>query len=155
MNDMKRTLLVVMDLGRFKAYRMEESPRFRRPRLKLLEQWSTPVTRRISDQVTDKAGQFAKGSLSFAAVNDMADGERHNLDLERRRRALKQMTARVGELLQQETLEACYLVTSRMINKTVLNTLADRVHQRIQKNVTADLTRLKPFQIIQYFADGT
>jgi hypothetical protein len=151
--NIKRTLLVLIDSGRFKAYRMEESPRFRTPRLKLLEQWHTPVIRRISDQVTDRAGQFAKGSLSFAAINDMADGERHNLDLERRRRAVKQMAMRVGELLQQETLETCYLGTSKMINQTVLRTLADKVRQRIQKNVTANLTRLNPSAIIKHFRD--
>lgn len=151
--NMKRTLLVLIDSGRFKAYCMEESPRFRTPRLKLLEQWETPVTRRISDQVTDKAGQFAKGSLSFSAVNDMADGERHNLDLERRRRAVKQMATRVGELLQRETLEACYLATSKMINQTVLSTLPDKVRQRIQKNVTANLTRLNPSAIFKHFRD--
>jgi hypothetical protein len=118
-----------------------------------LEQWHTPVIRRISDQVTDRAGQFAKGSLSFAAINDMADGERHNLDLERRRRAVKQMAMRVGELLQQETLETCYLGTSKMINQTVLRTLADKVRQRIQKNVTANLTRLNPSAIFKHFRD--
>jgi hypothetical protein len=150
----KRTLLVLTDSGRFKAYRMEESPRYKTPRLKLLEQWDTPVTRRISDQVTDKSGQFAKGSLSFSAINDMADGERHNLDLERRRRALKQMAARVGELLKRERLEICYLASSKMINQTVLSALADQVRVRIQKNVTANLTRLNPATIFQHFCDS-
>jgi hypothetical protein len=60
---------------------------------------------RISDQVTNQAEQFAKASLSLATVNDMADGERRNLKLERRRRARKQMAVGHGELPQRERLE--------------------------------------------------
>jgi hypothetical protein len=151
MMKIKRTLLVLLDSGRFKAYRMEESPRFRTPRLKLLEQWGTPVTRRISDHVTDKAGQFAKGSLSFAAVNDMADGERHNLELELRRRALKQMAARLSELLEREPVKKCYLAAEAAINRRVLMTVGSSVQKKIQKNLSLNLTRLKPSGVIRHF----
>ena len=148
---MKRTLLILMDFGHFKAYRMEESPRFSSPRLKLLEEWDTTAHERISDQVTDQSGQFAKGSLSFAAISDMADGERHNLELEQRRRALKQMSSRMGELLEQDDFDTCYLAAAKELNQTLLNTLEQRVRVKIQKNVTANLTRLNPSDIVEHF----
>jgi hypothetical protein len=101
--------------------------------------------------VTDQAGQFAKGSLSFAAVSDMDDGERHNLELEQRRRALKQMAIRVGELLEREHLKACYLAAARELNRALMDALEEPVRAKIQKNVAANLTRLNPAQIIDHF----
>ena len=147
---MKRTLLVLMDSGHFKAYRMEENPRFSTPRLELLEEWDTAVTQRISDQ----AGQFAKGSLSFSAINDMADGERHNLELELRRRALKEMAARLSELLEREPVDGCYLAAGKEINHAVLDALAVPVREKIQKNVAVNLTRLNPSDIIERFRNA-
>jgi hypothetical protein len=119
--------------------------------LRLLEEWHTAVTRRISDQVTDKCGQFAKGSLSFAAINDMADGERHNLELELRRRALKQMAARLSELLETGPVEGCYLAAEAAINRRVLMTVGGLVQKKIQKNLRLNLTRLKPSGIVKHF----
>ena len=148
---MKATLLVLMDSGRFKAYRMEQHPQYSTPRLKLLEEWDTSVTERISNQVTDQAGQFSKGALSFAAISDMADGERHNLQLEQRRRSLKQMTARVGELLEKEPVDGCYLAAGAEINQAVLEMLPAPARERIQRNVVANLTRLNPPDIIERF----
>jgi hypothetical protein len=148
---MKRTLLLLMDSGHFKAYRMEESPQFSSPRMQLLEEWDTAAAGRISDQVTDKAGQFSKGSLSFAAVNDMADGERHNLELEQRRRALKQIARRAGELLHLENPDRCYLAAAREMNQALLDSLDAPVRAKIRKNVAANLTRLNLPDIIEHF----
>jgi len=48
---MTRKLLVVADLGRFKAYRFEQDPKFSHPRLELLEDWETGVTHHLSEEV--------------------------------------------------------------------------------------------------------
>jgi hypothetical protein len=141
-----------MGSGHFKAYRMEESPLFSTPRLELLEQWDTAVSRRISDQMTDKSGQFGKGSLSFSAVNDMANGERHNLELELRRRALKQMTTRMSELLEIEAVDSCYIAAARKINQTVLDILAAPIRKRIEKNLAVNLTRLNSSEIVRHLS---
>jgi hypothetical protein len=149
---MNRTLLVLLDAGRFKAYRMEQSPRFSTPRLELLEEWESNVTRRLSDQVTDQAGQFSKGSIGFAAVSDMADGERHNLALEQHRRALKKMAARIGELLEHEGLEEWSLAAGKEINQTVLDLLPEAARQKIQRNVPANLTRLPTTEVLEHLS---
>ena len=148
---MKKKLLITLDSGRFKAYRWEHDRNFSHPRLCPLEDWSTEVNGRLSDRVTDQGGQFSKGALSFAAVNDMADGERHNLDLERRRRALKSMAGRIGELLESEDVDGCYLAAPGEVNRAVLNALEPSVRDRVEKNVRADLTRLNPPEIISHF----
>ena len=148
---MTRKLVVVMDSGRFKAYRWEESPQFSNPRLELLEDRDTEVTRRISDQVSDQAGQFPKGSLSFASISDMSNGERHTLDLELRRRALRQSAARISDLLGREEVDGCYLAAGSEINHAVIEALEPRTREKIQKNVMANLTRLDTAEIIRHF----
>jgi hypothetical protein len=148
---MKTTLVATFDSGRFKAYRLEESPRMSTPRLTLLEEWETEVNRRISEQVTDQAGQFPKGSRTFAQINDMADGEQHNLDLERRRRSVKRIAARIGELLEREKLDSCYLAASQELNHAVMEGLAAHVRPKIQKVVAANLTRLNASEVIGHF----
>lgn len=148
---MTTKLLVVMDSGRFKAYRLEDSSQFTTPRLRPLEEWQTDVNERISDQVTDQAGQFSKGSMGFVSVGDMADGERHNLELERRRRALKNMAARINQLVQQEPGSSCYIAAGKEINHAVWEALDRRTQESIVKNVVANLTKLTPREIIEHF----
>jgi hypothetical protein len=148
---MTKKLLVLVDLGHFKAYRLEESRHFSHPRLELLENWDTDANERLSEQVSDQAGQFPKGSRSFAAVNDMSNGERHNLELERRRRAMKSMVKRIGELLESDGFEGCYFAAAANINNSVLNEMTPQVRNKIQKNVTANLTRLNAPEILNHF----
>lgn len=149
---MVRKLLVVMDLGRFKAYRFESSEFQSTPRLELLEDRDTHLTERLSEHVTDQAGQFPKGSRSFAAVNDMSNGERHNLTLELRRRAVKELAERIGQMYEQEQVDGCYLAAGSEINQQVLDALPSRIRGKIEKNIPANLTRLNPAQIIEHVA---
>ena len=151
MAEISKKLLVAMDLGRFKAYRLEESPNFSNPRLVLLEDRNTSVTERLSDQVTDQAGQFPKGSLSFAAISDMSNGERNTLEWEGRRRAVKILAKRIGELLAQENLEECYLAAGSEINQTVMDALDPRTRAKVKRNVSANLTGLNPSDMIDHF----
>ena len=147
---MTEKLLVLMDLGRFKAYRVQESAHFSNPRLELIEEWETQANDRISDQVTDQAGQFSKGSLSFAAVSDMSNGEQHNLDLEQRRRAIKALATRVTQLLDKNHFDACYFAAGKEINSAVLDSMSDRARGKIQRNVSANLTRLNTSDVMSH-----
>lgn len=149
---MTRKLVVLMDAGRFKAYRWEDSDQFSQPRLVLLEDWETEVNDRMSEALTDQAGAFQKGGRSFSAANDMSNGERHNIDLERRRRALRRMADRVAELLEDPGLQGCYLAAPREINNSVMNSIARGVRQKVEKNVAADLTRLGAPELIRQFS---
>ncbi len=86
---MTRTLLVVADLGRLKAYRWDENRRYSHPRLELVDDTETGVTHRLSEDLTDQAGQYRKGLGDSEGPSALSDGEPHNIDLERRRRAIK------------------------------------------------------------------
>jgi hypothetical protein len=145
---MTKKLLVAMDSGRFKAFRVEYSRHFSHPRLCPLEDWDTDVNKRISEQVTDQRGQFSKGARSFAAVNDMADGERHNLDLEMRRRAVKSMADRIDELLKKEDVDGCFVAARKEIYDAVMDSLGRPARDRVEMHLAANLTKLNPDQIL-------
>jgi hypothetical protein len=151
MAEMTRKLVVVMDLGRVKAFRWEESSEFSNPRLVLLEDSATGADERLFEKVTDQAGQFSKGALSFAAVSDMSNGERHNLELEERRRSIKDTAELIPQILERENLQEWYLAAGSEINQMVMDTLDANTRQKMSRNVTANLTRLSTTEIINQF----
>src|SRR5262245_52286363 len=125
-------LVVVVDLGRLRAYRLETNPAFSHPRLKLIEVQQTNITHHLSEDVD--VGRFRKepaGSLS--------DGEEHNLELQRRRHAVKTMARGIGELIQRERPDGCYLAADARINQSLLDEMAPAARAKIQKNISANL----------------
>jgi 23S rRNA G2069 N7-methylase RlmK/C1962 C5-methylase RlmI len=149
---MNKKLLVVADLGHFKAYKLEQNQSFSQPRLQLLEQWDTDVPRHLSQELSDQAGQYRKGSVPSGASN-LSDGEQHNIDLERRRRALKTVATHMRELLNRKEIDVdgCYFAAGPEINGAILDQLDNQTKSRIQKNVCANLTRLNTEEVVSRF----
>ncbi len=118
---MKEKLLIVTDLGRLKAYRLQASPKFSHPRLELVDEWETDVAQHLSSEVTDQAGQIRKGAAApHPGPTTLSDAEPHNLDLEQRRRAVKTLASRLSQLLNRERVEECYLAADSRINQNLL-----------------------------------
>lgn len=86
---MKKKIILTTDLGTFKAFEVIERLQASSPSLEHLDSFETVYADdRISRRLADQAGQFGKGSMSFAAINDRANGERHNIHLEDERRSV-------------------------------------------------------------------
>ncbi|HVU99949.1 MAG TPA: host attachment protein [Verrucomicrobiae bacterium] len=149
---MRTKLLVLADSGHLKAYRLKEDPAISRPRLELLENWESAVPRHLREDVTDQAGQYRKGSTA-SGPSDVSDGEQHNIELERRRRALKEMAYRIDALAEREKPEGCYLAASSEINNSLVAELADTTRRSIEKNVSANLTRAGQDEVIRHFCE--
>ena len=149
---MTNKLLVLAGLGHFRAFRLDEQPTFSHPRLQFLEEWDSDVAEHLSEELTDQAGRFRRGSV-HAGPSDMSDGEPHNLELERRRRALRKMARRIGQLVMDEKVESCYLAAGTEINEALLEELDQPVRGKIEKNVRANLTRLPPDEVLQHFCE--
>ena len=152
---MNTKLLVVADLGHFKAYKLEQNQSFSQPRLQLLEQWDTDVPRHLSEELSDQAGQYRKDRKSNlnGGPSNLSDGEQHNIDLERRRRALKTVATHMWELLNRKQIDVdgCYFAAGPEINGAILDHLDQKTKARIQKNVCANLTRLNPEEVVSRF----
>ena len=150
---MNEKLVVVLDLGRLRAYRLKQGREFSEPGLELIEDWQTEVRRHLSEEVTDEAGRFRKGTAHTEGPSALSDGEQHNLDLERRRRALKTLAARVDTLLDREQPAEVYLAADKRINQPLLDELQGRNRAKIQKNLTCDLSKASPREVLNHFCE--
>lgn len=146
------TLLVVADLGGFKAFKLENNNHLnRKPRLEILDRFENVQAHgRLGENVSDLSGRFPRGT-GLKSAGAMSDGERHNIQLEKRKRLVRQMAQRLNELARSQEVERCFLAASREINHQLLNELEPRVRAKITKNVPADLTKLDRPQILRHF----
>jgi hypothetical protein len=148
---MKNTLVVVADLGRLKAFRLENSDETRSPRLELLEEFrNLAANGKLVDKVTDLSGRFTRGGAR-SAENAMSDGERHNMELEMRKRLVRQMAEHFNSLARGRDVERCFMAASREINNQLLDELEPRVRAKIEKIVPSDLTKVERAELMSYF----
>jgi hypothetical protein len=149
---MKNCLVVVTDLGCFKAFRLDNNHPNQAPRLELLEEFnSADAHEKLGDKVTDLSGRFPRSGGMSHATGAMSDGERHNIDLERRKRLVRQLAQRLNTLARSKDVEQCLLAASREINHQLLEALEPQVRAKITKNVHADLTKLERAEILRRF----
>ena len=146
---MKNTLVVVADLAGFKAFKFENQEINRSPRLELIEQFQNREAHgRLVDKVTDFSGQFPR---SGAASGAMSDGERHNIELEMRKRFVRQLAQRINILARNGEFERCLLAVSKEINHQLIEQLEPQVRAKIEKNLPADLTKLGRAELLGRF----
>src|SRR3982751_590485 len=89
---MKKTLIIVADLAGFKAFRLDNDSLHSTPRLELLEQFQNDEARfHLTSQVSDLAGRFPRRTGIAPAAGAMSDGERHNIELEQRKRCVRRL----------------------------------------------------------------
>jgi hypothetical protein len=149
---MKNTLLVVSDLGGFKAYRLDNGRFNRTPRLELLEEFQNAGAHdRLGAKVTDLSGRFPRGTGTSNLTGAMSDGERHNIGLEWRKRLVRQLAVRLNPLMRSPDVECCYLAASREINHQLLDELDAQVRSKIEKNLSADLTKTDKSELLRHF----
>ncbi|HTL59783.1 MAG TPA: host attachment protein [Candidatus Limnocylindrales bacterium] len=148
---MKNTLLVVADLGGFKAFKVENNQVHRSPRLEFVEEFKNyDAHERLVNRVSDLAGRFPRGT-GLKAGGAMSDGERHNIELETRKRLVRQLAQRLNTLARSEEIERCFLAASREINHPLLEALEPQVRAKVAKNVPADLTKMERADLLRYF----
>ena len=149
---MKNTLVVVADLGCFRAFRLENHQPNRAPRLELVEEFTNADAHgKLVDKVSDSAGRFPRRTGAPSASAAMSDGERHNIELESRKRLVRQLAQRLNVLVRAKDIERCLLAASREINHQLLEELEPQVRAKIEKNVPADLTKLERTEILRHF----
>jgi hypothetical protein len=145
---MKNTLVVVADLGCFKAYKVENNEPTRTPRLELIEQFDNPEAHgHLVDKVSDQSGRFPRGTVGGA----MSDGERHNIGLEMRKRFVKQLAQRFNTLARNREIERCLCAVSKEINHLLAEELEPGVRAKIEKTLPVDLTKLDRSEILRRF----
>jgi hypothetical protein len=121
------------------------------PRLEPIEELSQPEAHeRIVEEVTDLSGRFHRGTTKSNSCA-MSDGERHNLELEKRKRLIRQLAGHVNRLARSKDIEQCWMAASREINQPLLAELEPDVRAKIQTTIAADLTKLGRAEILKHF----
>ena len=141
-----------MDLGCLKAYRVETGPLNRSPRLELVGEFnSADAHDRLVDKVTDLAGRFPRSQGGPNGPGGMSGGERHNIELESRKRLVRQLAQRLNALVRDPEVAHCLLAASLEINRSLLEELEPLVRAKIQKNIHADLTKVERGELLRHF----
>jgi hypothetical protein len=149
---MKKTLVVVTDLGCFKAFRLENHHPNRAPHLELVEEFNNADAHdKLVDKVTDQSGRFPRNAGTVNATGAMSDGERHNMELQSRKRLVRQLAQRFNALARGPEVERCLLAASREINHQFLEELEPQVRAKIEKSIPVDLTKLERVEILRHF----
>jgi len=84
----------------------------------------------------------------------MSDGERHNIELELRKRFVRRMAGRFNALARDKQIERCLLATSKEIKAQFLKELDPPVRAKIEKLVPSDLTKLRSSAIMDHFQEA-
>lgn len=149
---MKTKWVVLADLGSMKAYKIDNSSENSHPRLELLDSFENPeVHSKLSEKVTDQAGQFARGSRGAGAGHEIASGERHNIELEQRRRWVRQVSERIERVLRRADVEVCWFAASKEINHQILEELSHEATAKIERNTTANLSKIEKSELLSHF----
>lgn len=151
---MKNTLIVVADLNELKAYRLNDATPHSSPRLELLEEFKTAANRKLVEEVTDSAGRFPRATVTRNVMGGMSQGERHNIQLEKRRRCTRQLAGQIDSLLQNSEIERCFVAASREINHALLQELNPRSRAKIERTLAADLTKAAKTDLLERFTVG-
>ena len=146
---MKDKLIIVVDLGLVRAYRIDLTPRNTRRLEQVQEIVLEEAHTRLKDRVTDWAGRHGATQKSGSAP--MADD--HNLKLEEKRRLIRKIAGRITDLIEENAKNGCWLAAPKEINLQILNELPPAVRKRIQKSVPCNFTKLSPPEVLEHFLD--
>ena len=146
---MNNKLVVVTDLGSFKAYKLEANSLHSTPRLELIEEFNlVDAHGKLSNQLTDSAGRYHAPVMGKWAT---PWGERHNIELERKRRLIKQVAHALNDLLHRNGPDGCYLAASKEINHQILAELPRHARAKIEKIIPCDLTKADKTELLRHF----
>jgi hypothetical protein len=147
-------LVVLTDLGTFRAFELEDDRLSSSPRLQPVESVEMRMEEgddRIGRRLSDQAGRFTKKAPIYSAIGDQDNGERHNIRLESERRSVKKIVDRMSELLSGGQFDECYFAAASEINQTILDQLSAPARAKIQKNVQCNLVNAPREEILQHF----
>ena len=130
------TLVVVVDRGSLKAYKVNETPN-RGASLQLVQAFNIMDAHgRYQDKVSDDAGGFPNGAAP-GAMNSIA--ERHGIENETERRVYRELADKIAETVKREAVEGWSFAAPARIHGAITELLPNEVRDRIIEHVNSDL----------------
>ena len=143
------TIVITVDLGHFKAYRVTRDP-LGRPIIDLIVSYdSLEGHGKLGDKLSDIAGRFVGGGGKGEVAKGY--GEPHHLESETRKKLEKMIAMDISALIKKEDPESWYLAATEKINKEIIKELEPRIKAKMVKNISVDLTGTPKAEILGHF----
>jgi hypothetical protein len=143
---------LAIDLGTVKAYRLEftvqDTPRLEELETLVLEEAHT----RMTDTVTDLAGRRAAPTQKNWGATL---GDNHHLELESRRRLIRQIARHIERLIQSADSANCWLAAHQEICQQVLAELPVATRNQIKRILPCDLTKARQKELLAQFLNSS
>lgn len=144
-------VIIVVDLGHFKAYRVTKEPLAQSAKAELIENYDLIGAHlKLSDKLSDAAGRFRLGGGKNGKAAGY--GEAHNLETEEEKKVIKQISEDINELILREKSEKWYLAAGKNINSQIVQHLDPGVKAKLDKNVACNLTKAGKSELLDYFS---
>jgi len=146
---MKTKLMIAADLGLLRAYRLVDGRSRPRAHLELIDELRPELAhQKAADVLTDQPGRFPSG----LGRGNLSMGEQHDSGLERRRRLIKVLAAKIDALLADKDVDGCFFAASAPIHLQLLDQLAKPARAKITETLARDLTKVAPAELLEHFA---
>ncbi|RJQ46329.1 MAG: hypothetical protein C4538_06935 [Nitrospiraceae bacterium] len=143
------TIIITVDLGHFKAYRVASDP-LGRPIIELIASYdSIEGHGKLSEKLSDTAGRFTGGGGEGEVAKGY--GEPHHLESEIIKKLEKMIAMDINALIKKERCESWYLAAGEKINNGIIKKLETGVKAKLEKNIPADLTKVRKSEILRHF----
>lgn len=139
-------LVIVTDLGLFKAYRLETTPRGTPRLVDIATIRLEEAHHRIVEQVRDLAGQ--RGAPTNTAWGAPVTDD-HNLRLELKRRLIRKLADHVQHFATIANHDAIWIAVPAEIHHALLEELPNPIRSRVEKLVPRDLVKLPKRDLIE------
>jgi hypothetical protein len=146
---MKKRLLILADLGHLKAYRLLYRAPGLRPKLELIGTFNTQeASGKLKDKLTDSPETYRGDAGKNQSIR--SSGERHNINLELHRRAVKELARHISEIVRNEPDgEECIFAAIKDINNEIVDQLQPDVRGKIIANWPDNLTNVPNGQLVE------
>jgi hypothetical protein len=142
------TLIIVVDLGHFKVYRVSKDS-FESPRIELLKSYDTIEAHgKLSEKLSDGAGRFG---LLGGKTGVKGYGEAHNIKLEAKKKLIKNIADDINTLIKKKKCNEWYLAAGKSLNNQILGNLDPSVRAKIKMNIISDLTKKHKTALLSCF----
>jgi hypothetical protein len=143
------SLVIVVDRGSLKAYRVNETPT-RGPSLHLVQAFNTTDAHgRLLDKVTDQAGRFpVRDGAGLQHGGSIAETKLEN---ETDRRIYRQLADHIAKVVKVDGIEGWSFAAPAEFHSTIVDLLPNDVRDRIVEHVKSDLVKVEPARLLSHF----
>jgi Protein required for attachment to host cells len=143
------SLVIVIDRGGLKAYRVNETPT-RGANLQLVQAFDiTDAHGRYDEKLTDQAGRFPVSNGNGRHANAIA--ERTALETENDRRICRQLAGHIAEVVKRERAKSWSFAAPASIHSSVTDLLPARIRAGVVEHVKSDLVKIEPSKLSAHF----